>query len=32
MRVSLQPYIQISAAQTGNAITLAATGSRIVIR
>ena len=32
MRVNLQPYIQISAAQTGNAITLAATGSRIVIR
>jgi len=32
LRVTLQPYISISAADTGNAITLAATGSRIVIR
>lgn len=30
--VNLSPQINISAAQTGNAITLAATGSRIVIR
>lgn len=30
--VNLTPTIEISAAQTGNAITLAATGSRIVIR
>ncbi len=30
--VNLAPQINISAAQTGNAITLAATGSRIVIR
>ena len=30
--VNLNPLIEISAAQTGNAVTLAATGSRIVIR